>query len=326
MSTINWGIIGCGEVTEVKSGPAFYKSNNSKLIAVMRRNAAKAADFAQRHNVAKWFDDGEKLINDPEVDAVYIATPPDSHTAYTLSALKKGLNVYIEKPVTLNAAEAREIADAVKQTGKKVSVAHYRRAMPMFIYIKDAIDKGVIGDVRTVMIRLWQSVKPELVTHVEDNWRVDPARSGGGYFHDMAPHQLDLMLYFFGEPEFYHGVAINQSGANPCEDHITGFIKFKNNVVFNGSWSFNVTPDRAIDFCEIIGSKGSINFPVFGNTVNVKTEFGSEDKTFDPGAHIAQPMVQQVVDYFNGDQAQNPCSIEDAIPLMDIMDAFAESK
>ena len=325
MSTINWGIIGCGNVTEVKSGPAFYKSNNSKLVAVMRRNAEKAADFAKRHNVAKWYDDGEKLINDPEIDAVYIATPPASHIDYALSALKKGHNVYVEKPVTLNAAEARTLADAVKQSKGKLSVAHYRRAMPMFIFIKDLIDKGAIGDVRTVQIRLWQSVKPELVTHVEDNWRVQPELSGGGYFHDIAPHQLDLMLYFFGEPQFFEGFSINQSGANPSDDHTNGYIKFKNNVVVNGSWCFNVTSDKAIDVCEIIGSKGSITFPVFGQTVSWKSGDEGEELTFPPGEHIAQPMVQQVVNYFNGEQ-ENPCSIEDALPLVEIMDAFGKSR
>ena len=90
MQTINWGIIGCGDVTEIKSGPAFNKVPNSSLVAVMRRNGAKAADYAKRHNISRWYDEADKLINDPKVNAIYIATPPSSHEEYTLAAINAG--------------------------------------------------------------------------------------------------------------------------------------------------------------------------------------------------------------------------------------------
>jgi len=157
MESINWGIIGCGDVTEIKSGPAFSKVPNSKLIAVMRRDATKAEDYARRHNVGKWYDDAEKLMDDGEINAIYIATPPASHLSYALSALKKGFNVYVEKPVTRNAAEAQQMADAVKKSNSKLTVAHYRRAVPMFLYVKKILDDQVIGDIRTVQIRMWQA-------------------------------------------------------------------------------------------------------------------------------------------------------------------------
>lgn len=326
MSTINWGIIGCGDVTEVKSGPAFYKVNGSKVIAAMRRNAAKAADYAKRHNIGKWYDDGSKLINDPDINAIYIATPPSSHITYAIESLKKGHNVYVEKPVTLNAAEAKQLAEAVKQSGKKLSVAHYRRAMAMFLHIKELIDNGSIGEVRTVQMRLLQSAVPELVTHVEDAWRVKPELSGGGYFHDIAPHQIDIMLFLFGDTQYYNGLSLNQSHTNPVDDHVSGTILFKSGVVYSGVWSFNVAPAEAIDQCEIFGTKGKIVFPVFGNTVYVKNEGGEQNLTFDPGAHIAEPMIEQVVAYFNGSQQENPCSIEDAIQSMDIIDAFTKHR
>lgn len=325
MSNIKWGIIGCGEVTEFKSGPPLYKVPGSSLVAVMRRNGEKAADYARRHNVARWYDDADKLLNDPEVNSVFIATPPGSHLEYTLAALKKGLNVYLEKPVTLNAADARIIAEAVKQSKGKLSVAHYRRTLPMFLYVKELIDTGAIGEVRTAMMRLWQSIKPELVTHVEDNWRIEQDRSGGGYFHDMSPHQLDLMLFYFGEPLYYNGVSLNQGGAYAVADHVTGHILFKNKVVANGSWSYNVVSSEAIDLCEIVGSKGKITFPFFNKPliVTLKTESGELSKEFEHPEHISHLMIEQVVKYFNGTQANNPCSIDDAVPLMDIMDAFA---
>jgi predicted dehydrogenase len=321
MATINWGIIGCGNVTENKSGPAFKKVADSGLVAVMRRDAVKAADYANRHQVSKWYNDADKLMDEAGINAIYIATPPSSHLEYALAALKKGLNVYVEKPVTRNAAEARAMAQAVKQGNSKLTVAHYRRAVPMFLAIKDLIDKKKIGDIRTVQIRMWQSRKPALIANVETNWRLQPELSGGGYFHDLAPHQLDLMLFYFGEPEKYHGFSLNQSDSTPADDHVCGQILFKNKVVVNGSWCFSVAESQTTDTCEIIGTKGKITFPFFGNYVSWKTDTEDETITFQHPQHIQQPMIEKIVAYFKN-EGPNPCAIEEAIVLMDIMDAF----
>ena len=326
MEQINWGIIGCGDVTEVKSGPAYNKVPGSRLVAVMRRNAEKAADYARRHNVGKWYSDAEKLMTDAGINAVSIATPPSSHLQYTLTALKKGLNVYVEKPVALNAAEAQSMADAVTEYNGKLTVAHYRRALPMFLYIKELIDSKVIGDIRTVQIRLWKGLRPDLIARSETNWRVQPELSGGGYFHDLAPHQLDLMLYYFGQPEFYQGLSLNQSGLNPADDHVSGQILFKNQVVVNGSWCFNVAESQAADRCEMIGTKGKISFPFFSNyEVNVITTQGEETVKFVMPQNIQHPMITKIVDYFRGD-GPNPCPIEEAVTLMKIIDAFSQKR
>lgn len=320
---IRWGIIGCGDVTELKSGPAFSKVDGSELIAVMRRDANKVIDYAERHNVSKWYTDADELMSDPEINSIYIATPPSSHKAYAIKALKRGLNVYLEKPVTLNAAEAEEIAAALKQSAAKLSAAHYRRAVPMFLYVKDLLEKKAIGDIRTVNIKMWQARKPQLVAETENNWRVDPKISGGGYFNDLAPHQLDLMLYFFGEPEYIHGFSLNQAALSAADDHVAGLALFKNNITLNGSWSFNVDDEDQIDECMIVGSNGSISFPFFGKTVIWHNEEEDDIQVIDfvhPG-HIQQPMIAKVVDYFL-DKGENPCAISDAIIVMEMIDAF----
>ncbi|AYL94065.1 Gfo/Idh/MocA family protein [Mucilaginibacter celer] len=325
MSTINWGIIGCGNVTEKKSGPAFKKVPGSDLVAVMRRDAEKAADYAARHGVAKWYSDATELLGDKDLNAIYIATPPASHLDYAIQALQNGFNVYVEKPVTRNSAEARAMAAAVKESGHKLTVAHYRRALPMFLKVKELIDTKKIGDIRTVQIRMWQARKPKLVADVETNWRVLPELSGGGYFHDLAPHQLDLMLYYFGEPEKYHGFSLNQSCSTPADDHVCGQILFKNNVVVNGSWCFNVAESETTDTCEIIGTEGKITFPFFGNYITWKTETEEETITITHPEHIQQPFITKIVAYFKGD-GPNPCAIDDAVVLMDIIDAFTLNK
>jgi len=320
--TINWGIIGCGDVTEKKSGPAFNKVPGSSLLAVMRRDAKKAADYAHRHGIAHSYSDAEALMDQEGLDAIYIATPPDSHADYAIAALKKGFNVYVEKPVTRNATEARQIAEAVKHhPNQKLTVAHYRRALPMFLKVKELLDEKIVGEVRTVQIRMWQSRKPALVANSAVNWRVQPEVSGGGYFHDLAPHQLDLMLFYFGEPERYHGFSLNQSAITPADDHVCGEILFNNNIVVNGSWCFNVAENQTTDTCEIVGTKGKISFPFFGNIITYKTDEEEQILHFTHPEHIQQPMIEKIVAYFNG-LGPNPCSIEEAIVLMDIMDAF----
>ena len=324
MDNIKWGIIGCGDVTEVKSGPAFNKVKGSSLQAVMRRNRAKAADYAQRHQVPAWYGDAAALLDDPGINAIYIATPPASHLDYALEALKRKLPVYVEKPVTLNAGQARQLADAVQQSQGKVTVAHYRRALPMFIYVRELLSQKTIGEIRTVQIRMWQSRKVPLVADVDTNWRLQPELSGGGYFHDLAPHQLDLMLFYFGQPVRYQGFSLNQSGASPADDHVCGQILFENQVVVNGSWCFGVAETETTDTCEIIGTRGRISFPFFGHQVHWSNETQEQTRTFQHPPHIQQPYIEKVVAYFQ-DQGPNPCTMEEALTLMQIMDAFTQS-
>jgi len=262
-------------------------------------------------------------MSDPEINSVYIATPPAYHKEYAIEALKRGLNVYVEKPVTLNKAEAEEIAAALKKSTAKLAVAHYRRAVPMFLFVKDLLDKKTIGDVRTVQIKMWQKSEPKLVAQTEENWRLNPELSGGGYFHDLAPHQLDLMLYFFGEPEKLYGFSLNQANLSPADDHVAGIALFPNNVVLNGSWSFNVDENEEIDECVIVGSEGSISFPFFGKTVVWHNEDEDEIQVvnFEHPQHIQQPMIEHTVAYFQ-DKGENLCSIDQAILVMNMIDAF----
>ncbi|WP_221887948.1 Gfo/Idh/MocA family protein [Chitinophaga polysaccharea] len=265
MKEIKWGIIGCGDVTEVKSGPAFNKVPHSSLVAVMRRDGAKAKDYALRHGVPKWYDSAEQLINDPEVNAIYIATPPLQHEAYTIQALAAGKPVYVEKPMTLNTASALRMKAAADQYRVKLSVAHYRREQPVFLKIKSLLEEKAIGDIRFVSLQMLQPPASDIIAGPAVNWRVDPAVSGGGLFHDLAPHQLDLMVYFFGKAKHAAGIAVNQAGAHEADDLVTGHILFENGVVFNGMWCFTVSEAGKQDCCEITGSAGSISFPVFGS-------------------------------------------------------------
>ncbi len=321
MQEIRWGIIGCGNVTELKSGPAFNKVANSRLVAVMRRNGLKAKDYAQRHGIKKWYDNAEKLINDPEVNAIYIATPPSSHLAYALAAIEAGKPVYVEKPMTLNYAESEEMYLAAKKADVKLVVAHYRRAQPMFLKIKSLLDEKVIGDVRFVQLQLFQPQSNNVTANTEENWRIDPAVSGGGLFHDLAPHQLDLMLYFFGDVKDQNGFSVNSTKTSLADDVVTGQILFENGILFNGTWCFSVADGHAIDRCEILGSEGKIAYATFGSRIEITVNGNTEIVNFEPLKHVQEPMIAKVVDYFLA-KGDNPCDGETASKTMMLMDSF----
>jgi len=317
MEKINWGMIGCGDVTELKSGPAFNKVKNSALVAVMRRDAAKAKDFALRHNVPKWYDDAEALINDPGVNAIYIATPPSTHEVYTIASLAAGKPVYVEKPMAVNhAAAINMVKMAVEKNGKLV-VAHYRREQPLFKKIKQLVADRVIGDIRFVRLDYYKkALTKEALLDNKNAWRVDPSIAGGGLFHDLAPHQLDLMYYFFGEAKTVSGMATNQAGLYDADDTVGGNILFKSGVIFSGLWSFGIADIAEKDCYEITGTNGKISFSFFdGLTISVTINNATEQFTFDKLQHVQQPMIEKVVGYFLG-KAYNPCSGDDGARIM----------
>ena len=318
---IRWGIIGCGDVTEVKSGPAFNKVSNSKLVAVMRRNAEKAADYARRHGVDRWYTDAYQLINDPEVNAIYVATPPLQHEEYTIAALRAGKPVYVEKPMAIHAAAAARMLQTARETGVKLTVAHYRRAQPQFLKINSLLQEGAIGVPRLVNLSCLQPHRHTIIARTEEAWRYNPVISGGGLFYDLAPHQLDLMLYYFGTPEKVSGLSMNAARLYPADDTTCGQVLFPGNVLFNGTWCFTVPEKR--DQCEIIGTTGTLQFSIFDHRVLIlKTEGREQQFNFDPLPHVQQPMIEKVVDYFLG-RGDNPCSAEDGVTVMQMIDTIA---
>jgi len=318
--TVNWGIIGCGDVCEVKSGPAFGKVANSRLVAVMRRNLDKAKDFAQRHGAPKYFSEAAELINDKEVNAIYIATPPSSHESYLEMALKAGKPVYVEKPVTVNSASVKRMMEMEKNHDDKVSVAHYRRGLPLFNKIKQLVNDGAIGKVKLILLRTLQPTVSKIISQTGDNWRINPEISGGGLFHDLSPHQLDIMYWIFGEPQQTYVQSANQGKLYNAPDLTMVQLGFANDIYFNGIWNFNVAESATSDSCEIIGDKGTIRFSFFRvSTIELVTGTGTEIFELEYPVNIQQPHINNVVRFFRG-EGSNPCSLEEALVTMKVMD------
>lgn len=261
------------------------------------------------------------MINDPEVNAIYIATPPAQHEAYALQAMAAGKPVYIEKPLTLDAASARRIHDAHLQSGVPATGAYYRRALPLFRKVKLLLAENKIGKVKLVNVTTCQAVNENIITKTPDNWRVNPSLSGGGYFHDLSPHQLDLMYWFFGKPVTVHGRSLNQDKQYNAPDITTVEAVFPHDVLFRGVWAFNVHRSAVADTCEIIGDTGTMKFSFFtGAKLEIKTSEETDTMEFVNHVNIQFDMIEKVVSYFRG-EGENPCSMADALVSMEMMDS-----
>lgn len=302
MRTIRWGILGCGDVCERKSGPGFQKAEHSALAAVMRRDGAKAADFARRHGVPRWYDHAGALVADPEVDAVYVASPPGSHLELALLAAKVGKPAYVEKPMARTHGECLAMLEAFRSRGLPLFVAYYRRCLPRFLKVRDLLAEGAIGRVEGVEVRLAKPA-PAPGPGGEVPWRLVPELAGGGLFLDLASHTLDLLDFLLGPLGEVSGRAINESGRHAVEDRVDAAFTFPGGTRGTGSWDF--ASGRHEDAVEIRGNKGRIAFSTFDDLpVRLETAQGVREFAIPHPPHIQQPLIESVVTDLNGGE---PC-------------------
>ncbi len=318
MERVRWGIIGVGNVTERKSGPGFQQAKRSELVAVMRRNGELAADYARRNNVPRWYDDAEELINDPEVDAVYVATPPDSHREYVVRVAQAGKPVYVEKPMARTAQEGEDMISACDEAGVGLFVAYYRRAMPRFVTVKELLDSGRIGQLRTVSIR---NERPAPVGESDnEGWRVDPEISGGGHFVDLGSHILDLLDWLVGPVTHAAGVATNRGGRYRAEDLVTGVFSFRSGVEGVGVWNYDSFQNQ--DQVEIIGTAGALRFSCFADEpLRLFTADGVEQIKAPYPETVQLPLIQTVVNALTG-HGESPSDGHSAVRTARVIDAL----
>ncbi len=301
MEIVRWGIIGVGNVCEKKSGPAFYKIEHSELVAVMRRDEAKVKDYASRHQVKKYYTDADALINDPEVDAIYIATPPASHKEYTVKALQAGKLVYVEKPMAMDYAECLDMIAATDKAGQKLFVAYYRRALPYFLKVKELLDSNVLGKILTVDVRYIRPAGDSDKDVATQSWRVKKDIAGDGYFFDLAPHTLDILDFLLGDIEDAKGYASNLGGYYEVSDTISAILQFKSGVIGTGQWCFVSPKETQQDTITITGMNGSIKFNTFSfQPIAVITNNNIAYYETEQPEHIQQPLIQTIVNELRG--------------------------
>lgn len=320
MKLISWGFIGCGEVTEIKSGPAFNDVNGSHIEAVMSRSEARARSYAERHHVPKWYTDAQELIDDPDVNAIYIATPPSSHATFAIMAMRAGKPVYVEKPLASHYDDCVRVNYISEQTGVPCYVAYYRRYLPYFQKVKSIIDKGILGTIIDVNIRY--SVPPREMDYDKDNlpWRLNAEIAGGGYFYDMAAHQLDLLQHFFGVIVKAHGYYSNRAHLYDVEDTVSACFKFENGLVGSGSWCFVGHESAQEDCIDIVGEKGMVSFSVFNYApIRLMTSEGTTSIEVENPSYVQLPLIRSVIEDLQG-FGLCTCNSVSATPVNWVMD------
>ena len=318
-----WGMIGCGSVTELKSAPAYQKTEGFELYAVMRRDAAKAEDYAKRHNIPHFFTDAEALINHPEIDAIYIATPPDSHEYYALKVAEAGKICCIEKPMAPNYEACLRINAAFQDRNLPLYVAYYRRSLPRFLQVKEWIDQHKIGKIKHIH---WHFSKPanDIDKSKAYNWRTDASIAPGGYFDDLASHGLDLFTFLLGTITEAKGMAVNKQGLYTAKDNVTGHWRHDSGITGFGTWDFGA--EQREDSVKIYGNEGNISFSVFGE-VPIVLERDDETKSLNiPNPeHVQWYHVQNIKTNLLGG-ASHPSTGDTAAQTAWVMDRILENK
>lgn len=319
MKTIHWGMIGCGSVAEVKSGPGFYKAENSTLYAVTSTTPSRAHDYAKRHGVPVVYNTTEELLRDPKIDAVYIATPPAFHTEIALQCAAAGKPTYIEKPLANTYAGCKEIIDAFAAHGVKGYSAFYRRGMDKYWKMREILQSGEIGDLRMVNVCIVGDPQPEEFSPETMPWRVKLELTGGGKFLDASSHCIDILQFLLGDITDVQSIVDNQAGLYTADDIVTLNCRFASGVIGSGSWCF--TTYAYSDCVEIWGSKGKISFAALDNSpFTVHTAQGERLVEVEPYDHVQQPLIQMIVDELNG-QGSCPSTLESAAQAAKVLDA-----
>ena len=302
MKLIRWGFIGCGEVTERKSGPAFNEVTGSHVVAVMCRNKERVRKYAEDHDVKKWYTDAQELINDPEVNAVYVATPPSSHATYAIMAMRAGKPVYVEKPLAASYDDCTRVNRVSEQTGVPCFVAYYRRYLPYFNKVREIVGSGTLGRIVNVQLRFSTPPRPQdYRTGSSLPWRLQRDISGGGYFYDLAPHQLDILQELFGVIVEADGICANRGGLYEVEDSVSACFRFENGVPGSGSWCFVGHESAREDCIEVVGENGTLCFSVFSySPIHLITSDGDNLITVPNPPYVQLPIIRSVIEDLQG--------------------------
>ncbi|MEC3908171.1 Gfo/Idh/MocA family oxidoreductase [Tamlana sp. 2201CG12-4] len=320
---IRWGFIGCGSVTEIKSGPAYKLTKGFEIHAVMRRDFEKLKDYAVRHQISKYSTDANALIQDPDIDAIYIATPPDSHKYYALKVATAGKPCCIEKPLSPSYSESLEICNAFQKNNTPLFVAYYRRSLPRFLKVKEWLDANYIGEIRHISAHLSKPANEKDLSKTY-NWRTDSKIAPAGYFDDLASHGLDLFTFLLGDITEAHGISLNQQNLYSAKDAVSAVWKHDSGITGSGVWNFGC--NEHLDHVTIYGNKGHIEFSVFHEKpILLKSESKNETLFIENPKHIQTYHVENMRDVLLKNKTAHPSTGSTALHTSWVMDKILKT-
>jgi len=323
---VKWGIIGCGDVANRKGGPALINVERSELVAVASRTPERAREFAARHGAKRYYRTVEELLSDDEINAIYIATPPNVHCKYTVLAAEAGKHVLCEKPMAMNVRECEEMIRACRRNNVKLMVAYYRRGYPNVQWAKRFIEHDVIGEVVLAKVNATGYYNPENPNDPK-HWRTNPEIAGGGVLMDFGCHYLDLLLYLFGDVTHVKALTETLHCSYSVEDSALLILKFKRGMhgLANFNWNIGVSE---LSF-EIYGTQGKISLipgdvSMSGDLIVYTKKEGRREIHLKPLQITHQAIVKNFVDSLSGEE-ELLCPGEEAIKTNKIIEAAYQS-
>ena len=320
MEQVKWGLIGCVNVVENKSGNAFVSIEKSSIYAIWRRELDNSKKSAEKWKATKSYNNIDEMLKDDEINAVYIATPPGLHLEHAIKCCKNRKPTYIEKPLGRNYEEAKQIVQMFKESKVPLYVAHYSRALPKFIKIKELLEKGEIGKICEADFRLDRSYCRE---KVPNDWLYNVELSGGGRFYDIAPHSIDIIVYLLGNFEEIYGISSNNNEDYDVEDIVV--MAFRTDKGILGTANFNSVALEKSDKITIYGTKGKLEFSIHGDEeIIITKDNGIKKMKLDNPKTVQENMIENVVESLLTGKHLNTCYGEEALETYRIMDIVLE--
>ncbi len=289
MSKLSWGLIGCGDIARKRIVPALKDLQNCELTAVTRSNSGLAESFAKEFNIPNWFDSWQNLLSDPDINAVYIATPVYLHSQITVAAAQAGKHVLCEKPMALNDKECGKMIEVCSNYKVKLGIAYYRHFYPVIASIKNIINSGEIGEIITAQINAFEFFNPD--PGDPRYWLLEKDKSGGGPMFDFGCHRIEVLMNLFGKIKSTDGFIRNILFKRKVEDYASAVFTFESGVTSVLNVTHAVKEPQ--DTLDIFGSKGSIHVPVLNKgSVIVKSNSGDRKLECPPDKNFHLPLIK----------------------------------
>lgn len=290
---VGWGLIGAGDIAAKRVAAALQEAPDSSLVAVARRRPELVEEFARRFGASRWYTDWTELLQDPEVDAVYVATPVDLHARITLAAAEAGKHVLCEKPMAMNVAECDRMIDACQRHGVLLGIAYYRHLYPVVQRIAELLAEGAIGRPVVAQLNAFERFDPP-AGHPRA-WLLDPGSSGGGPMFDFGCHRIEILLNLLGRAEETVGTLTNALFSRPVEDSGAAVLRFESGAI--GMVTVSHAASEPQDTLQIFGSEGSIHVPLL-NAGEMTLVRGDERvvERHPPHPNLHLPLVAQFVE------------------------------
>ena len=289
MRRVSFGLVGCGDIARKRIAPALRDLENCELIAVSRADAARAEAFAKEFGAKRWHADWRELIEDAEVEAVYVATPVYLHAGQAVAAAEAGKHVLVEKPMALNVAECERMNAAAEANGVRLGVAYYRRFYPAVARVKELLESGELGVPVVAQMNAFERFDP--APENPRRWLIEKSNAGGGPMFDFGCHRVEVLIDLFGDVKAVRALVGNVLFEREVEDTACALLQFERGT--QGVISVTHAAREPQDTLEIFGSEGSVSIDVLNEgLLRVRTKEGERFESHPPHANLHAPLME----------------------------------